>query len=1284
MSPRLEKASFSRRLASATLLFLAAGFGVSLAPGVNAQPLTFTHFAGTIGGADALDGTARDARFNAPNAAAFDASGNLYIADTQNHTIRKMTPSGAVTTLAGLAGIKGSRDGLGSAARFYLPYGVAVNASGNVYVADQRNHTIRKITPSGLVTTLAGQAGSSGAADGTGGAARFYDPSGVATDVSGSIYVADNFNATIRKITQAGVVTTLAGSAGQSGHVDGKGAEARFYHPGAVATDASGNVYVAEDSMIRKITPQGVVTSLAGDSMGHGNRDGTGSAASFNYPSGIALDSAGNVYVADTDGGTIRRVTPAGVVTTLAGSEAFGSVDGTGSAATFARPTGVAVDPAGNVIVTEEGSVLRRVTPTGVVTTIAGLANAYGNVDGKGLNARFYLPVGVATDRLGNVYVADAYASTIRKITPAGEVSTLAGLETVKGTADGQGSAARFNAPWSVAVDGAGNVYVADMNNHTIRRITSSGAVTTLAGLAGSYGSADGTGSAARFYGPAGVATDGSGNVYVADSGNDTIRRVTPSGVVTTLAGLAGSYESADGTGSAARFRNPQGVATDATGNVYVADTNNHTIRRITSSGAVTTLAGAPRSQGRTDGAANEARFNYPYGLAVDAGGNVWVADTSNDTVRKITPGGVVTTEAGVAEVAGSADGSGVSARFYFPTAIAFAPSGLLYLADLRNAAIRIGAPVTLLDGATIDGSVAPVGEVRQLDTSPRTATTWLWQEIRRPSGSTVTLSSTTIRNPTFTPDVADVYVFRLTASDDSGAQIITTVSLTAYSGGPPGSSVSRLLPIVLDVASGSAHYTTETALTNNTSSRLSVSMFYTASLGAKQGSGTVTDSLAPGEQKKIGDVLSYLRDKGLPIPVPTDQPQQGGTLLVTFDGSAAIDPRLVAVTARTAALTSAPQPIGRAGLAYSGQLATESSTSSLTLYGLRSTATDRTNVAVFNTSADPVTLKVTVYSGSGDAKSVVFRASETLPPYGWLQYGSTDILDANGITRGWVTVEQTSSSGSFSAYAVINDNVTNDGSFVLPASGASATSTLTVPVLVETQTFRSELILANRSGSTAILVLSYLESLAPPQGAGGTVVVTLTPLEERIIPEAVDYLRTHGIYIGAKDAASYVGSLRISVLGTTAESVFAGARTASQSPAPAGGQFGLFTPCVYSGQEASTEAYLYGLRADAENRTNVAVVNTGNDSAGPILLQLQAYDGDAGGVPTGNEASISLFPGQWAQPANFFKSSGVANGWVKVTRMSGSAPWIAYGVVNDGANPGERTGDGAYVPMVK
>lgn len=494
---------------------------------------------------------------------------------------------------------------------------------------------------------------------------------------------------------------------------------------------------------------------------------------------------------------------------------------------------------------------------------------------------------------------------------------------------------------------------------------------------------------------------------------------------------------------------------------------------------------------------------------------------------------------------------------------------------------------------------------------------------------------------------------------------------------------VTRLLPVVVDTTTATAHYTTEMALTNATPDPLGVSLLYTASLGTARGSGTVSETLAPGEQKRIPEVLAYLRDKGLAIPSPASDPQQAGTLLVTFQGPKDIDPKLVSVMARTTTASIAPQPVGAAGLAYSGLLPVDSAPTSVALYGLRATAADRSNVAVFSTSSDPVTLRVTVRSGSGDQKSVVTRSAESIPPFGWLQYRSQDILDANTISSGWVTIDKTSSSGSFSAYVVVNDNLTNDGSFIQAVGGAVGGMTLTVPVLAETPAFRSELILANKWFSFPVtMVLNYVESGSPSGGAGGTMTVNLPPTTELIIPEAIDYLRKGGVAIGPKGAASYVGTLRITVVGSTLDGVFAGARTASQSPA--GGQFGLFAPAVYAGKEAASAAYLYGLSSDSRNRSNVAALNAGDDSAGPVVLQFQAFDGDAGGVPRGDSVTVTLGPGQWAQPSGFFKNSGIANGWVRVTRLSGSAPWIAYGVVNDGGNAGQRTGDGSYVPMVK
>jgi streptogramin lyase len=297
----------------------------------------------------------------------------------------------------------------------------------------------------------------------------------------------------------------------------------------------------------------------------------------------------------------------------------------------------VAVDGSGNVYVADTtNELIRKITSAGVVTTLAGTALAVGSANGTGAAARFNSPTEVAVDTAGNVYVADTNNHLIRKITPAGVVTTLAGTAGATGSADGTGTAATFKFPYGVAVDGSGNVYVADTINHLIRKITSAGVVTTLAGTAGATGSTNGTGAAARFDSPSGVAVDGSGNVYVADATNDLIRKITSAGVVTTLAGTAGAAGQTNGTGAAARFDSPSGVAVDGSGNVYVADTINHLIRKITPAGVVTTLAGTAGATGSADGTGTAATFKFPYGVAVDGSGNVYVADTNNDLIRKI------------------------------------------------------------------------------------------------------------------------------------------------------------------------------------------------------------------------------------------------------------------------------------------------------------------------------------------------------------------------------------------------------------------------------------------------------------------------------------------------------------------------------------------------------------------------------------------------------------------------------------------------------------------------
>ena len=669
---------------------------------IRSQPLSFNTIAG-YAGQGSLDGPATNAQFNFPGGVAADSAGNFYVADTANHTIRKISSGGSVSTLAGLAGVSGSADSPG--ARFNQPQGLAVDLSGNVYVADSGNHTIRQITPGGVVTTLAGLAGNPGTNNAVGSSARFYEPEGIAVNAASSLlYVGDTWNHTIRQITLAGVVTTFAGAPGNAGTNDGIGSSAQFNQPRGIAVDGAGNVYVGDtgNQTVRKITAAGLVTTLAGSPTNYGAANGTGANARFWDPQGIALDTATNLYVADSINNTIRMITSAGVVTTLAGTAGtFGSRDGAGAGARFWQPQGIAVNGVGNIYVADSGNgTIRQIASGAMVTTLAG-SSSIGSADGPGSSSRFFGPAGAALDNSGNSYVADTGNGTIRMVSSTGLVSTLAGSAGNFGSTDATGSSARFYGPQAIAMDSSAHLfYVTDTANHTIRKITPGGVVSTLAGSAGNSGLTDGTGGNARFNAPEGLALDTSGNVYVADTWNHTIRKVTSAGAVTTLAGLPGCYgdldSAADGAGTNnARFYCPSGVAVDASGNVYVADTRNHTIRQVTPAGVVRTLAGLAGVWGNSDGTNGNARFYEPEGVSVDSSGNLYVLDSGNHTLRKVTPAGtnwVVSTIAGLPCLSGSADGVGTNAQFFFPAGLGINNANSFAVADWGNNTIRSGA----------------------------------------------------------------------------------------------------------------------------------------------------------------------------------------------------------------------------------------------------------------------------------------------------------------------------------------------------------------------------------------------------------------------------------------------------------------------------------------------------------------------------------------------------------------------------------------------------------------
>ena len=312
---------------------------------------------GTVG---LINGTGQSAEFNHPSGVVVDGNGNLYVADRSNHVIRKITAAGEVTTFAG-SGTAGYSDGTGTAAQFNYPTGIAIDVDGNIYVADQVNQVIRKITSVGVVSTFAGQAGITGTTDGAASLAQFFSPTGVALDAAGNVYVADQGNNTIRKINTSGVVSTLAGSS--SGYMDGTGAGAQFNHPVALAVDLHGNIYVTDqyNFKIRKVTSLGVVTTIAGSIQGYANA--TGTAAKFGYLFGISIDAGGNLYVADQTNNTIREITSAGVVSTFAGTAAPGRANGLGSSAQFITPDAITCDTNGNLYVAEyDAQTIRKIS----------------------------------------------------------------------------------------------------------------------------------------------------------------------------------------------------------------------------------------------------------------------------------------------------------------------------------------------------------------------------------------------------------------------------------------------------------------------------------------------------------------------------------------------------------------------------------------------------------------------------------------------------------------------------------------------------------------------------------------------------------------------------------------------------------------------------------------------------------------------------------------------------------------------------------------------------------
>jgi trimeric autotransporter adhesin len=630
---------------------------------------TLTLLAGTGRMGYAGDGgPAVQAQFNNPQGVAVDFKGNVFVADTGNNVIRIITPDGNINLFAGYVangqtsyGWTGD-GGPALGAELHLPVGIAVDGAGDLFVADSANNAIRKITTDGNIQTIAGLGPTAGGFSGDAAAATAANldgPLDVAVDKNNNVYIADTNNANVRMIGSDGNINTIAGKTaivsgavtvvfGYSGD-GGAAIDAALAGPAGVAVDSAGNVYIATyaDNRIRKITASATnnISTFAGNSgYGFAGDGGPAISSQLSAPRGIGLDSSGNLYLADRLNNRIRKIS-GGNISTIAGNGQanFGGDFGAATSAQLSAPDGVAVDNAGNVYISDFlNNRVRMVTPAGIISTYAGNGNSgFSGDGGPATSAQLSQPAGLAVDSAGNLYIADSNNSAVRKVTPSGIISTVAGTGGSQGySGDGaSATAAKMMAPMGVAVDPAGNLYIADFYGW-VRKVTSStGAISTVAGNGSiGYSGDGGPATAAQFYNPVGVALDLSGNVYVADSNNGAVRMIS-NGTISTVAGNGTlSYAGDGGLATFAQFSQISSIVVDAQSNVYVADTGNQAIRLFPVGGFVTTIAGNG-TQGYTGdgGPATQAQMNNPNAVAVTPSGNVYVADSANNSVRLLT-----------------------------------------------------------------------------------------------------------------------------------------------------------------------------------------------------------------------------------------------------------------------------------------------------------------------------------------------------------------------------------------------------------------------------------------------------------------------------------------------------------------------------------------------------------------------------------------------------------------------------------------------------------------------
>ena len=679
-----------------------------------------------------------------PRGAAYDAFGNLFIADTGHHRVRRVDKAtGVITTVTGTGQCGYNGDGIpATEAQICNPWALAFNGAGDLFISDQGNQRIRKVDHlTQVITTVAGDGGYDFYGDGGPATqARFRNPTAIAFDASGNLFIADSDNMRIRRIDAATqVINTIAGTGNWGYNGDGIPATAAdITAPYGLWADNIGNVYLSDpwNYRVRRVDTSGIISTVAGTgNWGYNGDDQPATSANLSTPFSVFGNLAGDLFITDVDAYRVRRVEAAtGMISTVAGNGMW-DYSGDGFPATSASISwsyGVTLDPSGNVVIADSGdSRVRKLLPPETVFTRAGTGvPGFMGDGGYATEAQLAFVYGAdaAADLLGNIYLADYGSNRLRMIDPNGIISTFAGNGASSESGDsGPATSAGMAGPNSVAIGPGGEIFAADYDGHTVRKIDAGGIISTVAGDGTpGYGGDGSPATAAQLMNPWQAAVDSAGNIYIADTGNNVVRRVdaAPPYNISTVAGnyaLGPGFSGDDGPATSAQLNSPTWVSFDSLGNLLIADELNHRIRKVTPGGTISTIAGTGSSGFSGDGGqAGAAQLSYPLAVAADLGDNLYVADYGNQRVRRISDTGLISTIGGTASTGYSGDfGPAASAKFNRPTSVHVTPSGYILVTEDQNSVVREIIPETLYGLTAPPALISPPNAATGVSVTP-------------------------------------------------------------------------------------------------------------------------------------------------------------------------------------------------------------------------------------------------------------------------------------------------------------------------------------------------------------------------------------------------------------------------------------------------------------------------------------------------------------------------------------------------------------------------------------